>query len=362
MSRYQKLESFLFLHQDTKKIHVRKTFKKLRIPSLFKSTGEVKVTRARTVALEMIEQHKQKYLGTTRGGTSLTFGELVDKVLKYETPKKRKKTQINHKFYLGILKAEWSGYLIDNITLESWEDWITDFKSRKPDCSNFNDYAKHMNLCLNFAYKRKYTTHHLKVPNPNPTSSDVGRVYTDKEIKALWEAMEQDTKDQFVLSYECFMRLREVLLLEWKRVDLDEGVITLEPKDVKTGSKTGKGRKFKVSTAALQMLRRRHREAIDSPYVFPSPVNPKKPVFDNKTAWKTVKKRSGIKGQARWHDLRHTALTKALLEAKVPPVLVSEYAGVSLKTIQRVYLHSNEEATKAVASVIKINSDGVKKV
>lgn len=360
MSRYQKLESFLFVHRETKKIHVRKTFKKLRIPPLFKSTGEDRVGKARTIALDMIEDHKSKYLGATKGGVSLTFGDLVDKVLRYETTKKRRKTQINHRYYLGVLKDEWSGYVADQITVESWEDWITDFKARKKDCTSFNDYAKHMNLVLRYGYKRKHTSHLVKIPNPDEVKKGTGRVYTEEEITSLWQAMNQDTKDQFLLSYECFMRLREVLLLEWARVDLAEGVITLDAKDVKTGTKTGKGRTFKVSSRSLLMLKRRRKETKGSAYVFPSPGNPNKPIFDNKTAWRTAKRNAGIKGSARWHDLRHTSLTKALLESKVAPILVSEYAGVSLKTIQRVYLHSNEEATKAVAQVIRINTDGVK--
>lgn len=44
----------------------------------------------------------------------------------------------------------------------------------------------------------------------------------------------------------------------------------------------------------------------------------------------------------------------ALLDAKADPVQVSEYAGVSLRTIQRVYLHSTSEKTKSVAHALSV--------
>jgi integrase len=211
-----------------------------------------------------------------------------------------------------------------------------------------------MNIILRYAYKQRQATHLVSLPNPD-AKANAGRVFTAEEISKLWEAMNDDTRDQFVLCLECFMRLREALYLTWDRVDLISGVVTLRPEDVKTGTKTGKGRSFRLSDHAFERLKAR-RKRIDSPFVFPSPTDPAKPMHQNKTAWILAKETAGIKGRARWHDLRHSALTIALLDAKMDPILVSEYAGVSLRTIQAVYLHSTHDKTASVAGAVKIKT------
>jgi integrase len=218
----------------------------------------------------------------------------------------------------------------------------------------FGDYAKYMNKLLRFAYQRRYLSHLIKVDSPDPIATGVGRVFTESEIKALWGVMNDETRDQFVLCYECFMRLREALYLTWDRVDLNEKEISLRASDVKTGSRTGKGRTFRASHNAIERLRIRYEQRSSDKWVFPSRVDSSKPVEDNKTAWRAAKRRCAITGRARWHDLRHTAISRSLLERGMDPILVSEYAGVSLKTLQRVYLHSTAKQTAAIANSLSV--------
>ena len=236
-----------------------------------------------------------------------------------------------------------------------WERWLAEFKPKKRKRKTFNDYVKHMNLVLNYAYQHRYLKHPLALPTTDPVKGVTGRVYTDAELAALWEHMNETLRDQFVLSFECFMRLREVLFLTWDRIDLSTGKLTLRAADVKTGSKTGKGRSFFVSPNALMRLRaRRVAQGEGSPYVFPSRFDPSKPQAESKTAWIAAKRRAGIKGRARWHDIRHTSLTLALLVKKLNPLEVSEFAGVNMRTIQKVYLHSTEEQTRSVSTALSI--------
>ena len=64
------------------------------------------------------------------------------------------------------------------------------------------------------------------------------------------------------------------IFLTWDRIDLETGKLTLRAEDVKTGSKTGKGRVFFVSPNALERIRaRRKRDKTESPYVFLSTGN-----------------------------------------------------------------------------------------
>ena len=159
---------------------------------------------------------------------------------------------------------------------------------------------------------------------------------------------------QLRLCYQSFMRLREMLHLHWDRVDLKVGRINLRAEDVKTGSRTGEGREFYVNEEILSQLKIRRSKMPKAVYVFQSPKDPSRPAWNNRSAWRRLKRKVGIEGRARWHDLRHTALTRALVERKENPLLVSKYAGVSMRTIERVYLHVRPEDTKAIGSCIEV--------
>lgn len=354
-----------FRYLPTQVIYYKEKFKKLGIPPFFAPTGETTIGRAKTKAQLLVTQHKNKHLGIDDSQVfgrkpTRTFGSIAKEVLTRVTPTRRKGTQLNHHFYIESLSDQFGQFDINSITVSAFSDWISD-ERRKGTRTTFSDFAKHMNLIMRYAYRHKFSTHLVHFDNPDTKPPKEGRVYTDAEIAALWGEMNEETRDQFVLSYECMMRLREVLYLTWDRVDLKTGKITLRPEDVKTGSRTGRGREFIMSAHALERIRARYKDRSPrSPYVFPSPTSELKPVHQNKTAWIKAKKNSKIKNPklATWHSLRHSALTKALLVSKVDPLSVSEYAGVSLQTIQRVYLHSKAEMTKSVSHSVAIPNRG----
>lgn len=352
--RFVSIESGLVLNTESGVFYVRKTFRRYRIPDLFESTRETKIQKARARRDQLVADHLAKYLKGDQSGLSRksgrTVASIIDEVLETVTPGTRKRTQENHRFYLGELRKEWGRWDISRIDLSAWSIWIKDFRTRKSR-KTFFDYQKNMNLVLHYAYDQRYVSHRVELPNPD-THKPAWRLYTDAEISALWRVMNEETRDEFSLCFECFMRLREALYLTWDRVDLKTGVVTLRPEDVKTGSKTGKGRAFIVSALALARLRAR-RKRIEGPWVFPRPDG-KAPVHSNKTAWRQAKKLAGITGKARWHDLRHSALSKALLDSGADIVRVSEYSGVSIKTLQRVYLHSTPQKTEAVSRAVRI--------
>jgi integrase len=308
----------------------------------------------------MIIDHQAKYMGghvVESGRHETLFRDLVDEILKTVTPYRRPGTQAKQKYYLKRLKDEWGMYPVGRITPLIWETWLKEFRKRSSRSTYF-DFQMHMNLAMRYAYSQRYVSHLVVFPNPDPVGRKAGRVFTQEEIAALWDNMNEETRDQFILSLECSMRLREVLHLTWDRVDLKTGVITLRASDVKTGTKTGRGRSFKVTDHALKRLRAR-AEVTRSKFVFPSPENPNQPANQNKTAWRSAKELAGIKGRARWHDLRHTSISIAILDRGISPVIVSEYAGVSIATIQKVYLHSNAEKTAEVSQKMGIVSQKV---
>lgn len=366
-------------HKSSGVIYLRKAFRKLGIPILQCSTGEKTLGRAKTKAEILIQQHKNKHLGID---DSKVFGRKLEKsfkeagewVLKNHTPEQRKGTQVNHQIYIAQLIEILGNRDINSINSDSLKEVIEAVKKKRrmsktgkllPGRKTFMDYSKNMNLVMRYAYQNKWATHHLQFKNPDK-KKETGRLLSRKEVQALWEAMNEDTRDQYVLALECVMRLREVICAPWSEINLTTGEWTLSKDRVKTGSKTGKGRCFIVSPNALVRLQSRYsRRDKRSPWIFPNPLDYKKSIWSIKSAWKTAKMKAGIHGSCRWHDLRHTGLTWMLLgdpdanredNLKMirAPMLVSAYAGVSMKTIESVYLKRRSSQTIDVSQAVSI--------
>lgn len=283
----------------------------------------------------------------------MTFNDVIKELLNDVAPLKREQTQERYYFYLGIIKESLGEKKIEDFTRKDFMLWIRYIRKRNPQRNYFDDYSKFMNIIFNFSYQQKYITHLIKFPLVDGEREKSGRVYSKNEIERLFSNMNKTTQLQFILSYECFMRLREVLHLTWDRVDLEKGQITLRKQDVKTGTRTGKGRIVPLSDDALNMLNDRV-EGVKNNFVFPS-RDGKNYCDNNRKAWERAKKVSGIVGSARWHDIRHTALTVAILEKKLPIAHVSKVAGVSMRTLEKVYLHHDVEHLREITKSMKLN-------
>ena len=364
---------------QTGELYYRETFRREGIPDFFRASGftERQFTAAQTWSKIEVQRHRNHYLGISDehvyGRRKLKpFRKAIEWARKNYTPKWRESTQRQHE----IFWAELEKYLGDVDVDSDWNDVFSTFLAVRGLKKNahgrrrhdFTDHAKYLNVLLKLAHRKMrangkpFAQHWQKVEAPKVTRRK-GRVYTDKEITRLWKAMRQSLRDQFVLSYECIMRKREVLRLEWWQIELKTGKVTLRPEDVKTGSKTGEGREFILSPHALKRMvgrRKRHlkRWGIKNPYVFPSGrLQGKQPIWDNKTAWRLTKKRAGISGRATWHSLRNTAYTKLILEAKKNPTKVGRYGGTRVKTIDDTYLRSRAEQTREISGGIRIRTE-----
>lgn len=281
----------------------------------------------------------------------MKIAEVIDEILFTVTPKRRKSTQLYHMIYFNELKSEIGSHDIDGFDLKAFTLWINGFKKRK-ERKTFDDYTKFVNIVFNYAYNNKLIAFNIKFPRVDEDKERAGRVYSSKEISALWKNMDSELQIQFAICFECFMRLREMLHLTWDRVDLGKSIIILRKQDVKTGSRTNQGRTIPMSPMVHDLLSDR-LEMSKSEFVFPSQVK-NKPINCVKKKWARVKRGAGIRGRARWHDIRHTALTMAVMEKKVPLAHLSKVAGVSIRTLERVYLHAHVEHLREVTCALKI--------
>jgi integrase len=184
------------------------------------------------------------------------------------------------------------------------------------------------------------------------------------------------------------MRYSEIRLLRWRQVDFLARILTVG----KSKSPTGAGRAIPLNRrilSGLDMWAAQFPNRQPTHFVFArekygaageqdsfgftaGPVvydtDPTRPIGDWKEAWEKAKKRAGaiLSGKAeeeedseplkcRFHDLRHTAVTR-LLEGGIPYPVVASMMGWSAATAIRMakrYGHIGSKALRDAADVLE---------
>jgi integrase len=223
-----------------------------------------------------------------------------------------------------------------------------------------------------------------------PTLDDVGHAITLLEETSLLTACLQSRCRclyiAVMLALNTGMRYSEVRLLTWRQLDFAARILTVG----KSKSPTGAGRAIPLNSRILSVLEiwaARFPERQPAHFVFPSEkygaagqadsfgftagsviydTDPTQPIGNWKEGWERAKKRAGaiLKGnvaegesnplQCRFHDLRHTAVTR-LLEAGIPYPVVASIMGWSAATAIRMakrYGHIGNEALRTAADVL----------
>jgi len=161
------------------------------------------------------------------------------------------------------------------------------------------------------------------------------------------------------------MRETEIRTLRWQQVNFGARVMTVGHS--KTAAGTGRAIPLNDRlTLALRAWANRFSDPAATHYVFPAEqygrpgektpgtydVDPTKPIGSWKTGWKNARKEADVK--CRFHDLRHSAVTR-LLEAGVSFPIVASLLGWSPSTTTKMakrYGHIGSAAHReAVASL-----------
>jgi integrase len=193
------------------------------------------------------------------------------------------------------------------------------------------------------AFDKGFLRRPIKIDRQTARESK-GRVIEEDEIKRLLVEANETLRVQIVMALTMGMRRSEILKLTWDRVDMKKRIIKLRAID----TKTRRAREFPISPQSFVMLQNIQGEDPRGP-VFPSRLDDSAVMKDNKTAWQACKKRAQV--ECRFHDLRHTFLTKAFRQ-NVNPALICDYAGLSMSVAQKVYLHFTSDDKKDVANLV----------
>lgn len=144
-------------------------------------------------------------------------------------------------------------------------------------------------------------------------------------------------------------RLREVLNLRWREVDLERGLLLLP--DTKTGAKA-----VVLSAPAIAILEKLERVG---EYVIAS-TDPKKPRADLQRPWGQITKHAKLEG-LRIHDLRHSFASVGAAGGLGLPIVGKLLGHKDASTTQR-YAHLSDDPVRrganAIAKSIQAAMDG----
>lgn len=134
-------------------------------------------------------------------------------------------------------------------------------------------------------------------------------------------------------------RLREILKLEWRHVDMERGLLLLP--DSKTGRKT-----IVMSTPALALLK---ASARGSAFVIPG-ADGDRPRSDLKKPWRAIQRHAALEG-VRLHDLRHTFASIGAGSSLGLPI-VGKLLGHSQPATTARYAHLDADPLRRATNLI----------
>jgi integrase len=191
-------------------------------------------------------------------------------------------------------------------------------------------------------------------------SDRIGKALSREEEARLLKACESNGLLHTVVTValNTAMRKNEIRTLRWNQIDLFKRSVTVG----RTKTEDGSGRLIPLNPQAYGVLVKwasRFPESKPEGYVFPtcedaridtenpaaSKIDPSQPIKSWRTAWRTALKAAKL--SVRFHDLRHTCLTKLNEDPNVSEQTVMAIAGhVSRKMLEH-YSHIRMEAKRA---------------
>jgi integrase len=288
-------------------------------------------------------------------GERITFEQLSDEFERSHFAGLTDNTVRGHRTYLKHLKEFFGECSLDRISVELVEKY-RDQRRKQPTKLNPNRTIKGatvnrelecLKCMLDLALKRKY------IPE-NPASTvrrfnelrerPVRRMLTVEEELRILEAAPPHLRVAMILLTQTGGRTySEGFSLRWDQVDLASKLIRIG-NNVKT---PGSSEPIPLSEYACEVLQAWSKEqASKSPYVFPSPICPDRPISTVKTAWHATLRRAGVP-HFPLYTLRHVFCTR--LSGVAPDAVVQRaMRHTSPETKRRYQLGMADQVRQAV--------------
>lgn len=209
-----------------------------------------------------------------------------------------------------------------------------------------------------------------------PERRDIGKALSRENEEKLIESASLSRAPALlplvVVSIDTGLRAGEIralrhcdLRLEWANGTITDGELIVS----KSKTEAGRGRIVPLtsrSRAVMTLWLSRYTNAMPNDYLFPkhlvgvngnerepyaNAIDPTQPIGSWKKAWREACERASVR--YRWHDLRHTFITRLLENPNASEETIRSLAGHVAKRILERYSHIRTEAKRAAIATLE---------
>lgn len=196
--------------------------------------------------------------------------------------------------------------------------------------------------------------------------NDIGKALSHEDEKKLLDGCASNPllNAVVVTALNTALRKNEIRILRWNQIDFEKRTVTVG----KAKTDGGSGRVIPLNQPAFDALVKwagRLVESRDVDYAFPAceaagierehpdkeRIDPRRPIKSWRSAWRAALKRAGL--QIRFHDLRHTCITK-LAESQASEQTIMSIAGHLSRKMVEHYSHIRMAAKRAALDAIAV--------
>lgn len=281
---------------------------------------------------------KEKDEGVAYDAANLTFGAYLDQWLSTTKATIRDRSWLRYEQMVRVhLKPTLENVKLERLnTLQLQDLYTKKLQTLSPRTVHYIHTTAHKSLKQAVGWSLVPRNVADAATPPKPTKAEITPL-TQNQIKTLLDAARDDKLYAlYVLAVTTGARSGELLGLQWKDVDLEEGKLTINRSvynGVVSPPKTTSGRRTirlsKLAISALKAHRIKAAKQRISEWVFSTAKGTPISCHNlHNRSWKPLLKRAGLPHTTRFHDLRHSCITY-LLSKSVPIKVVSEMAGHS---------------------------------
>jgi len=243
---------------------------------------------------------------------------------------------------IKILNSFFGNIEISKITTWTIDNYIKDRKKNDIKPGTINVELDYMRAILNKAIEWKFLKTALKIKRL-PVDEHRARILEDHEIDYILQNVSEDHRDAIMLALDTGMRLGEIFSLGPENIDFRRRILHLDD------TKSRKPRSIPLTLRAAEILKRRFKE-FDNKIFKEKNVGRISYIFTMER--KRLKKQLKSLPSWRFHDLRHTFVTR-LLQKCNDPYTVMQLAGHHDLEMTTRYLHTDEKRKRAAIATLE---------